>query len=78
MIYLLSINMKISISEFQRLRRAGRMGAISRMAKYGNPGTLAGRVKGGKNAIKSQIASIGISPFVARRTETPKYCNELA
>ncbi len=59
------------------LRKAGHLGGLARMKKYGNPGTQAGRRLGGLNSIKThKLKNTGFNTL--KKIIFPKKSKELA
>ncbi len=42
------------VNTIHHLRQAGRLGGLARIRKYGNPGTIQGRKRGGLNSLKAR------------------------
>ncbi|MFZ2555291.1 MAG: LAGLIDADG family homing endonuclease [Minisyncoccia bacterium] len=59
------------------LKRAGRLGGIARILKYGNPGTAEGRSRGGRNSIQThRTSNTGFN--LLRKIDFPPESVELA
>ena len=80
---LLSDQLKIALPPYKLVdfldqkRIAGKKGGLARVALYGNPGTIAGRLRGGLQSIKVQ-AKNPASPFVQKKIAIPAYSSKLA
>ena len=67
-----------TIDTLEQKRIAGRLGGITRNKKYGNPGTMMGRAKGGKKAIAILKQRSGHNFILAKPVVRPKQSAKLA
>ena len=80
---LLSNHLGVSLPKYKAIdilrlkRNAAKRGGLRRIALYGNPGTITGRIKGALRSIRTQSKN-PYSPFIQKKISIPKRSSQLA